>query len=43
MTGANCFSVQVDSGGNKTYCTNGRNEAAVQYMNGEGRELTRYD
>ena len=43
MTGANCFHVQGESGGNGTYGTKGRNDAAVQNMNGEGHEVTRYD
>jgi hypothetical protein len=43
VTGANRFHVQGESGGNGTYFTKQRNEAAVQNMNGEVREVTRYD
>jgi hypothetical protein len=43
VTGANCFHVQGEPEGNRTYFTKGRNEAAVQNMNGEDREVIRYD
>ena len=43
MRGANCFHVQDESGGKRKYCSNGRNDAAVQNINEEVREVTRYD
>jgi hypothetical protein len=42
VTGADCFHVQGDCGGNGTYFSNRRNETAVQNVNEEGREVTRY-
>ena len=43
MTAANCFHVQGDSVGNRTYITNRGIDAVVQNMNGEGLEVTRCD
>jgi len=43
VTGTNCFHIQGDFEGNGKYFTNWRNDAAVQNVNGEVRELIRYD
>ena len=43
MTGANCFIVQSEPGGNGKYFSNQGRDDSVKNMIEEGPEVTRYD